>query len=308
MTESRLDVLRESRRSPHVALHQFNLLRSRDAKQLICVFEGADDVAFFDTIIRRVQGDARYLPLPVNGKDHVLGLRVLLNRSAVHDLSLVRFFVDKDFDGLKGHAPGPDLYCTPTYSVENLMVDENILMALLQGEYRCTGAEGREECESISQLFRSHLEKFDRFMRDPNLLIYYARINRKRGMGIDDSILKYLDITLTDVTPRVDRAGILTLVAFSDPIDWAQVDSAKMLFDGLNPGRDWRGKFLLGFFRKFLQLLKEDRTAPKQTCFKAGKTMRFEAHTDITRALALLCDIPGCLKAFIEVFPKRAVA
>ena len=190
MTESTLEALRASRRSPHVALHQFNSLRSRHSRLLICVFEGGDDVTFFDTVFRRIVEAIEYLPLVVSGKDQVLGLRALIKHSEVHDRERVRFFIDRDFDGSKGHETGPDLYITPTYSIENLLVSEEVLNGLLRAEFRCSDENGDFDCTSVIKRFREYQKGSQEALADANLLIFFARTKHHIVQGIDESIGK----------------------------------------------------------------------------------------------------------------------
>lgn len=300
MFNNNLEALRGSRRSPHVALHQFNSLRSRHPRHMVCVFEGNEDVIFFDSIFRRILVAIEYEPLVVKGKDQVLGLRELVKRSQVHDPGLVRYFVDRDFDGTKGHPNGPDLYVTPTYSIENFLVGRKILLGLLRAEFKCTNGDDDAECQAALALFEKCQVDFKESIADANRLIFYARTKQHELHGIEESIGKYVDIRLSGVEANVDRTTLFGLIRFRENPDWTDVDAIAPDFTQLDPTSNWRGKFWLAYFRKFLTLLKDDRCSATPSVFRQQAKVRFDPNGEIIRSLALLCEIPQCLVTFVQ--------
>lgn len=300
MIATRLDRLRLAREIPQVALLRYNQIRSKSTGQLILAFEGKDDVAFYDAILIRLLGKVDYAPLVCDGKDRVLGLRVLLSRSTTAGAKDVRYFIDKDFDGLKGHKPGNDLYCTPTYSIENLLVDEQILLTLLRGEYRCSDENAADDIARIRGLYGDRLTEFLGLLKETNQLIHYARTLNIHINSIENDLKKYVQVSLEQVhsaNPRTPPWKLIGMPKEVPNVDLVPYDHA---FNELDPIREWRGKFVFAFFRKFLAELKEDRGCKAPRYFNKRAVMSFNPQGDITRSLASIAEIPPCLAEFFR--------
>jgi hypothetical protein len=308
MSADRIDKLREARDKPPVSLQRYNSLRSKDSGKLICAFEGYDDVTFYDAMFNKINAGIQYSPLVCNGKDKVLALREILARNVAADGSPVRFFVDTDFDGLKGKPPGPDIYLTPCYSIENLLVGKHTLEKLLRGEFRCHDEHSDLDIEDISNLFQLRLTEFNACMYDANHLLFFARKSTLQLKSIDEKFTtKFLDINLK----QIKVAGSHTewaLLGYTNPPDTSQVAACKPAFDLLDRTKDWRGKFLFAFFKKFLSLLKEDRGGKEPVYFKGRVNMSFAPDGDIIRMLTAMIPVPDCLRAFISNFPAPGIS
>ena len=291
--------MRSARNIPQVMLQRYNQIRSKNTGRLICAFEGADDVAFYGALSIRLTGKSSYTPMVCDGKDGVLELRVILSRNVAADAQNVLFFIDKDFDGLKGHNPGRDLYCTPTYSIENLLIDIRVVETLMRGEYRCNDEDGDEEVRRIADLYKDRLEEFLVSMRGANQLIHYARAKAIRLSSIDNDIKKYVRVSLDAITQPNPATPAWQLVGLPHEVKPEELADCEPLFDRLDRVRDWRGKFIFSFFRRFLADLKEDRGSRAPQYFKKRASMSFVPQGDIIRTLASIIAIPPCLELFI---------
>jgi hypothetical protein len=305
MSEDRTEKLRKAREIPQVELQKYHLLRSKNGTKLICAFEGHDDVTFYDTIFNNINPNIKYAPFVCNGKDKVLALRDILARNVASDAALVRFLVDADFDGLKGKLPGSDIYLTPCYSIENLLVGRPILEKLLRGEFRCHDEHGDADIENIGNLFELRLTEFNACMREANQLLFFARTTDIKLAPIDDKLTaKYLSMSLKPITVVGSHAQLCTLLGYENPPDASALSVCKQAFDLLDPSMDWRGKFLFAFFRKFLSHIKDDRGTKTPVHFKKKGNMTFSPENDIIRTLTTLIAVPECLRAFVSNFPK----
>ena len=134
MSNGLVAAARESRHSPAVLKARILGIRSGDIDSWILVYEGKDDVGVYDVWVRAVLPDLAFYPLPGSGKSQVLSLRDNLSRSAEEVRSRILYFVDRDFDDLRGYPQGGDIFCTTSYSIENDLVNETVLRSILDDE------------------------------------------------------------------------------------------------------------------------------------------------------------------------------
>jgi hypothetical protein len=301
-----VDMLRLARQIPHVALQDYNILRSKAADDLVCVFEGQEDHPYYDTIFRRITEDFPYKALVVNGKDQVLGLRELLFKRETPAEKKVVYFIDRDFDEYKGHRASNDTYCTHGYSIENNLCDTAVLPLLLGTEYLCHKTGDDDRVADILKIIDQRLSEFSTLMRDTNKAIFFARKNNIRLQGINNQITKYLRINLESVTAT--ESDFLNLIGWPEDVDPACVPTELPEFNELLPLRDWRGKFVLGVYIELLHRLKDDRCSQSPTLFKVRSGMKFNPKGDIIRVLAILAPIPSCLRSFVMQIHERSTS
>lgn len=290
-----LDTMREGRRTPRVALANYTTVRGKNPSKLICVFEGLEDLPYYETIFNRTINTG-FASVIAKGKDQVLGLREILLRKKEPDAN-VRFFIDHDFDGLKGHIPGDDIYVTDGYSIENHLVTRDILHSLLGSEFKCTAEADYEAVDRISALFESFLERFFEIMRPVNQAIYYARTHGVELKNIEDRVTEYVLITLNGITPSGN--DYFQLIGWPEalPKDFSEIEES---FSKIDPHLQWRGKFIYDLFIKFLHVVKIDRTKDSPRYFVKKQGVKFDPNGEIIRTLASLSEIPGTLTKFLD--------
>ncbi len=300
MSEERIAKLRAGRDTPQVQLQKYNIFRTKHAGKWICAFEGHEDVAFYDVMFDKVGAQLNHEPFVCRGKDYVLQLRQVLSRNTSQDSQLVRYFVDRDFDGLKGHELGDDVYVTPCYSFENLLVTNAVLKKLMQSEFRCNAEDAAEDIEKIENLFAERLSEFISCIRHANFLLHAARTQGIKLNNVDNALGQYVCITLTCVESKATQAKVAELLGYATEPNESMLAASKPAFDKLDPQSDWRGKFIFAFFRKFLALLKEDRGGKQPQYFKQRANMNFDPSGDIIRSLASMIPVRDCLRNFIS--------
>ncbi|PHQ60875.1 MAG: hypothetical protein COC03_00565 [Robiginitomaculum sp.] len=291
--------MRESKKTISELLRQIIQHQSRPEGHPILVVEGADDVTFYETMIKRVRAGMDVFFIVSDGKGNALDLRLVVKKNKTGDLKVVKFAVDKDFDNLRGQEPGDDLYCTPTYSIENLLVETNIFKSLMNAEYRCAKDSDVECQQKIVDLYEKRFAEFCTNISEANHLIYLARTTNNKLSGIDESIKKYVRVSLNSVTGIADFDKIAGLVGYAVVPSQAELDKSNIEFSKLNPPSDWRGKFFMEFFRAILRLLKKDRGAKVPVYFEKKQKVTFDPGNDMFRALSSIASIPSCLEKFI---------
>jgi len=291
--------LRKARGSQHNLLRKVIMAKSKPKKLPVLVVEGSDDVTFYMTMINKVRGDYELEYIVADGKKNVLGLRTLVNSNRTGDLSDVKFAVDRDFDELQGHTPGGDIYCTPTYSIENMLVCRRNLNNLLLAEFRCSRDDSADSILNLLTLYDERHREFCSVFHEANRMIFYARNSGVKLNGIEDKVNKYVNIKLHAVTSKVGSGEIATLVGYPEAPSDMELSKIDCDFQKLTPNVDWRGKFFIDFFRTILAQLKEDRCQKKPTYFEKKQTVSFEPGKDMFRMLSSMTNPPECMKDFI---------
>ena len=261
--------------------------------------EGSDDSIFYKTCSRSIRPDLQWVSHVCNGKDNVLALRVMLERNTDADASRTFYAVDRDFDHLKGHKPGPDLYCTPSYSIENLWVNSDVLTELLEDEYKCSL--GTQEVQNLRDLFEARLNEFNDAMRLANKALHYCRVHDLAARPIEKRIKRYVVISLDSVTANYDDGDLAKLLGVHEGTDLDSSDGITTAFHALDPISDWRGKFLFSFFIELLVLLREDRCSDSPNKFAERRKVSFDPRSSLfIRALSSMIVPPPCLTQFIN--------
>ena len=316
MQEERITKLSKTTNAPVVALHKYNKLRSRVKDGFVFVLEGDDDPIFYTVAAQRANFNHNFSPLVVGGKDMVLGLRKLLSNSLEAEKgSGVAFFVDADFDGLKGHEPCRDTYVTPTYSIENIVCTTAALESLLNMEFKLHKDELYADIQPIVRMYLGILDKFHEEMKQINLLIYFGRtmsenLFNSRLLSIEkksDSFFKIDKNTLT-ISCQCNDEKIREVIKFDNYFDLQSINSVSEGFEKLDPSTQWRGKFHFSFFIQLIQVLVEDRNTKNPKYFSKGNgKVKLNLATDSAfRILSSACEIPKCLGTFFAHLSANA--
>jgi hypothetical protein len=297
-----------------VSLLRYNKLRSKVIDAEIAVVEGRDDIIFYSAVFSRNNLDVPEIFFQANGKDNVLSLRGLLARSKEPSLGVNFYFVDADFDGLKGHPPGCDLYVTPTYSIENILVSRDALRKLLNAEFGLGTAELIDDRDHIVNLFDIFLQQYSVELKEANRIIHCVRRESLLGNditngSIEENCDKFANINHGKFLVEKNATGdvLSKLIKVKGEIKYADFQRHSEDFDRLDPQLNWRGKFLLYLFRRFVSILIEDRNSANPRFFSAGKgKISFDTNNDtFIRTLASICNVPECLVEFIGGIKQR---
>lgn len=109
-TDFLLKDMKASKKRPAVLKTDLANIKSNCPQSLIFAFEGKHDKGVYYQWIRCVRQDLRYEPFPCNGKAQVLKLKEMIERDLDSIGNGVYFFIDRDFDDLRGHSPDLSMY------------------------------------------------------------------------------------------------------------------------------------------------------------------------------------------------------
>ena len=293
--------LRDARKNPHRYLLDYLNLRSRlGGGILICVFEGNEDISVYDVWIRQSYSDA-FEPLPVNGKENVLDLNVLLQNLKETPDAKILFFADSDFDGKKSRAVDGRVYFTPGYSIENLLLTPQTLEHVLINDLGLVNQE-QPTRKPLIEMFQKRLSEFNQASLPANAYIRWMRLENIECTSLPESISHLVDIDADRVSSKFpnDIGEIANLFrAKATPLMTTLQEHISWLKD-----RDLtlisRGKFLLDFFKRFLSALYKDRRSEQPKYFARSDKTRPDPCHDLLRKLAGYTKCPDCLSEFLR--------
>lgn len=263
--EDLLNRMRESRGSAAELKLQLINARAQSPRSIIFVFEGDDDRGVFHSWTRFVDAAFRYEPLTCRGKRAVLRLKEAVDRD-VGDLRLgVFFFIDRDFDDARGVELDGSIYMTETYSIENCLVNKEVIEEILKIELNCHGQPDLRNgiCLSFDGLYQNFVD----ITRDVNRLLYAARqLNVDLESEVPNSIARVVAVS----HDRVERLPT-TPEEFLRPvrvITEAELEELEPSFSELEGKARYRGKFAMSFLIRWLESLARERREQLTSLFR----------------------------------------
>lgn len=276
-TDPLLEEFKAARGSSAELKVRLAVLRSSHPEILIFSYEGIDDKAVYYHWIRSLRLNLEYEPFICSNKAQLLQLFDLLQRDRTGLINGVFFFVDRDFDSLRGRPGDPRIFLTPGYSIENHIVNLAVLTDVLIVDLHC---HAEPACrDAVLQLFSDTYDGFLRATRDLNFRIYLARMcGIAEVNSLPDRINQIASVELHVVLPS--STPIERLVQLVREPSEAEIAEYEPSFDALDRRLSYRGKFAMLFFRRWLQLLVEDRNNGGSSYFSALVGDGFVARCD----------------------------
>jgi hypothetical protein len=302
--DPQLVAMKESLKSSSVLKIAILTIRSQLDEIPIFVFEGPDDKAAYSQWIRRNSPGLAYEPLPANGKDQALKLWDSLIKDKDGLIAGIYIFVDRDFDDLKGRSPHQNLFMTERYAVENYVVCPYVLDEILKDELHCHAQPNlrRDVVNHFSQAYDSFLD----IIKELNFTIYCARKLKIAIDSLPKKISKIASVNLGGVHPATPPCD--TIVELERKITIDESAEHRELFDALDPSLRYRGKFLLLFFSKWIELLASERIHKTTPLMKtAGTITKVGASTFSIGSLASRSSFPDGLESFLSRIPPPFV-
>jgi hypothetical protein len=293
-----LTEMRGSREKPAVLKAKITTLRASIPETLIFVFEGIDDKSVYHSWIARVSPELKYEPFPCGGKTHVLSLLEIVSRDLNDLRSGIYFFLDRDFDDSRGVVLTENAFMTDEYSIENYLVNEDVLEELLKNEFHCHGQPSVRW--PIIGLFTKAYDSFLNVCHDLNFRIYIARRVPIELMGhLPEKISQLASIEIESVNPSAKSLSELVKL-LREPTD-AESAEHSSVFEKLDPKTRYRGKFSIMFFYRWLSALAVDRNAEKPVHFLGiDNTHRANCALITLGGLASKSRMPASLPVFVR--------
>jgi hypothetical protein len=292
-----LQNMRDARRSPAVLKTRLASLRSSSLNLPILGFEGDDDKIIYKAWINRVSDQFSYLTFACGGKDQLLKLRAMLLQDKTGLANGVYFFVDRDFDDLRGHPPGVDIFVTERYSVENYLVDPIVVDQILDLEFHCH--ESLVLRARLLDLFRDCYQQFLFYCREVNRRLFIARCQGIEIKPLPGSISKLAIVKFDSVTEAAETPA--NLVVYLSKPDETYFEELNEKFSILEPATRYRGKFALLFLKKWLQELCAQSRLPGRGVFSVLQTTSSVRAGEFTLScFASRSPLPVGFSSFVE--------
>jgi hypothetical protein len=303
---TRVEALQAASEADEVILLELIRFLGNCGKARLFLVEGHDDVTFLQTKLLELRRDLADQVAMYNsrGKANVLKLFEMIRESKVLDFESFWFFVDRDFDELRGLVSHERIWMSPTYSFENLLVSPYILERLLLGEFRCNDAIGIEDLKGIMNRYQDFLNSYRASLRYANLCAYYAVKSGRRIHPLDEVVTPHITVDFPTVQLAMTEDELLSSLPKDGTFDRAEVAALENEFNSLDPVSRWRGKFLFRAFLCMLDKLRKDRGAAKHRhIFSTRVRMTFDPNHDPVRALSAIAPTPDCLKSMLLGLP-----
>jgi hypothetical protein len=306
MTGELVQQLRKSRENGSVLKVQLSNLRTRRADAVILVFEGVDDVGPYEHWIGLIGKPTDYASLAGSGKAQLLDLRKRLSNDTTGLKLGVLFFIDRDYDGLRGDSAGEDIFCTKFHSVENHIVCKESLKRILRAHLQCF--ENTDDSSKVCAAFEKACNEFEAAMRQASeRLFHYSRFSLGAGR-VEDRVTRYVQIGLGGAVRRYTDEELRKFVPLRrEPSDeeCAQCVTEGSMISGIE---NCRGKFVWAFFLRWLEMLVSDRRQAAPRLFSATCAVGFNATAlNLTHAAAF-APVPAGLADFLDAASRSVGA
>lgn len=295
-----------SRKSSAVLKIELALLRQKYPDGAIFAFEGVEDKTVYLRWIRKITPRLRFEPFLCSGKTYVLSLRSMLLRDLTDLGNNVFFFVDHDFDGLRDHPDGQDIFVTDCYSVENYLVTSTVVEETLLDEIHFHGAP--ETRKYMVTIFESVYSEFLAITRDLNFRLFCAKRLRIPIEGsLPDKAHKIAAISIDKAIPSNPPPE--ECINLAQSLSASQLEEMRGEFDRLHPPDSYRGKFAVMFLLHWIRQVSEARV---ERSFGPVKQMEQIKKTNVSQvSLASLAEkslYPKGLEEFLGNIQRSLAA
>lgn len=299
-----LERLKKSKQARSVLKVEFASFASAIPDNIqIFSFEGPDDRVIYGLWINKIAGDIKYEAYQCNGKKQVLQLFDILKEDKTGLGDRVYYFVDKDFDGLQGRENSERIFMTDRYSIENYVVDEDVLENVLNIYFHCHGCIGLRNKILIE--FKNIYQKFLEASFDVNFRIFSARYYKIETAELPSSLYNLLEVHLDRVV--LSNKNATEIVHLKTEPTTEQLDAIRPRFHELVPHEHYRGKFAIAFFSRWLSILRNDRLSDSPSIFKDVLPPANGIKGDFSfQSLAPWARPPTELTAFLEMIRNNS--
>jgi hypothetical protein len=296
-----LESLKAARKTPAVLKLKLAQFRSHQPDIAVFAFEGDDDKIVYAQWTRRVRPTLPYEPFVCNGKKGVLELHSMLLRDRSGLLENVYFFVDRDFDDLRGKDTHDQVFMTDMYAVENYLVDGEIVNELLKNEFHCHSMP--DVRSNIVEIFAETYNQLLEATKAINGRIFIARRMPVEIRGhLPKRIGQIANVEITRVSAA--NSSVEELIPFMHDPTLEEAGALLDEFERLDGASRYRGKFALVFFQRWLALL-----AQEYSTSELGLFSEIDTHASVRSAELVLSNyasiskFPHGFSDFIERIP-----
>lgn len=273
--------------------------KEENKTKLFCFFEGKD-APYYSSRIKNYFDD--YINFKCNNKANVIKLYKKINNKKSD--YLLAFFIDRDFDD---SLENPDIYETPTYSIENLYCTNETIINILKNEYLINIED--EEFATIIKLYETNITDY----LNKILLFnswYHSLKKKKKLLGLDSTNVsledklpnKFLKLEISNIQCTYTVDCIKSYYNNAIEVNEQEIQNSMNELSQTDLLERLRGKYLITFLIKFIEYLTLDSKNSKNfikenTNFSTNKTI-------ILSHLSNYASTPICLHNYLKSFLK----
>lgn len=298
------ELIEHKNHSSSVAYHKFVLLTGKFGNSIFyCFFEGKEDGPYYHSRITHYFSS--YESFICRGKSNVINLFFKINKIKKYKSYKIGYFIDHDFDPSINM---PEIYETPTYSIENFYCTSKCLANILKTEFDINIID--PQFKVCMQLFKKRQSEFHKCIVIFN--VWYCCIKNK---AIEKNIeLKKLGVCLDDkiptgfvkfdfaakITQSYDLGDLKSMYPAAPVVLNKEISLFKKKFKTSDMTKILRGKYELEFVKKFLKFLINDaNTKTKRIYIKKKTSFNFQDDLFLSQ-LSQYADTPNCLTKYLS--------
>jgi hypothetical protein len=290
------ELIEYKNKSQSVAYHKFVIISNKHGNSfLYCFFEGKEDCPYYQS--RTMHYFENFEPFICNGKGNVIDLFLKIKEIPKYKSYKISYFIDHDFGPPTNI---PEIYETPTYSIENFYCSAKCFANILKAEFNITIDD--PQFGVCMNLFKNRQIEFHKSIVFINA--WYCCVKNK---ATEQNIK--LGICLNDNTPNgfvnfdfsvhiTHSYGIRNLKSMyptAPIVSNKEVSLYKNKFKDSDMTKTLRGKYELEFIKKFLRFLITDaNTKTSRNYIKKRTSFNFQDNLFLSQ-LSQYADTPNCL-------------
>ncbi|MEF1285584.1 DUF4435 domain-containing protein [Vibrio sp. M250220] len=299
----RAEMMRKQRTNPVVPL--INLLKAHSANRnaLICVFEG-EDAKYYGSRVDSFIKSLERKNVPCKGKGNLLTLKRKVDQNSNLKCLKILFFADRDFDF--SDLTDNNIYFTPCHSIENLYVSGKTFSRFLEDEIGLCTVNDKDTIEKSLSLFKKSYDNFLSMTLELNAWLM-CQIEKSKT---DSSIVLHLQnvkmkdlvkIEIDNIEQIYDISNMKPIFPESGDIELDQLESAKDTLLTYGAENSFRGKFILQFFRQFLDKYCRELSNKNSEIINISKKSNLTINdSNIISIMSKYAHTPPCLNKFLE--------
>ncbi len=307
----RKEMMKQMAFSPVVNLISVLKAHSYDKSAIICVFEG-EDAKYYGSRIDSIISNKNRKNVTCKGKSNLLALKKTVDNNINLKNVDILFFSDRDYDF--DDLTNDSIYFTPCHSVENFYVNEETFKKIICDEYGVCSVKDKETFENVIGLFNKVHEEFCEVTLELNSWIMCQVEMSKSDSSIElnlnnTKITDFVDINLDCVNRKYDIESLHSLFKRSTPVNYEKLDSAKGILINNGLSNSCRGKYIIQFFRIFLDKLNSEFIKKDSSIVQVNiKPKIILNDSNILSVLSQYARTPSCLNKYLLSHNHLALA
>ncbi len=299
----RAEKMREKRSSIAVKLIKLIKIYSSDPDVVTCVFEG-EDAKYYGV---RIDGFLKGLDrknISCKGKNNLIALKEKVELHFDLSNAKVLYFSDRDFDFTD--TTNGNIYFTPCYSVENFYVKNSVLKRILVDEFGFCEVEDKNDIAIIIETYDRLLSKISKALLSLNAWILCQNQRHQNDSTIklnlnNFDVGHFVEFDLESVAKNYDETSLRNTFPNSASISSDEIDTTKNVIIKSGIIESSRGKYMLEFFRMFLEKIREEINKNDSTIInKKMKTKLTISKSNVLSDLSQYAETPSCLTKFLS--------